>query len=394
MIATLATSIKILTNNEFSADVLNKIAVYSGVETGKILFIVDPMDFLIRDSAISEFSTLRDVEKMNKIVPNPESTNIDEMAEIARKIMPSIVIAIGGGSTLDSAKAVNMLINNDGLLDDYLGPNPYRSIKNKGQKLVLIPTTTGTGSEATRFGVYTSKSGRKYTLASDFLYGDIALLCEALIAEMPASLVAVSGYDALTHALETIWNKNASTQSDLLAEQAVVDVFCNIKDAWQESVDKSGSKKKFSLLLAANAAGIAFNKTGTAAIHALSFIISEKWHLPHGLACAFFTDSVYEMNSKKPEVAKKLASIAVKGGVASIHDKEQIAVEKFGKSLLDLRAEIGLIGKFAEIKGFDPTISQDEIVESFLPSMDDPKMKNNIIPMDSKYLWKIVKEKL
>jgi hypothetical protein len=107
------------------------------------------------------------------------------MVDAAREFSPDLVVGIGGGSALDSAKAVRALAAHEGDLDDYLGPQATRKLEKAGPKLLLIPTTTGTGAEVTKFGVYTARSGRKYSLANPLLQADAALLASSLVADIP-----------------------------------------------------------------------------------------------------------------------------------------------------------------------------------------------------------------
>jgi len=401
VIETFASPTRVGEISRFDAETLSGAAAYLGAGQGTILFVVDPRPFPVRDAAIAELAKTKNIAVLDRVVPDPKSADIDAMAEAARELKPEIVIGIGGGSTLDSAKAAAMLLANGGSLDDYLGPNASRVAEKKGPLLVLIPTTAGTGSEVTRFGVYTARTGRKYTLASPLLRADAALLCEELVASLPAPLVAMAGYDALTHALETLWNKNATPLSDLLAEKALAAVYENLRAAWEESngrtVKKNSSSACFGLLRAANAAGVAFDKTGTAAIHALSFILSEEWHLPHGAACAFFTGAIYSRNSKEAAVAAKLARVARRTGTAAETDSDSTAAAKLGDAFETLRADLKLAARFAELEGFGQTTDARktaEIVARFGTSLDDPKMKNNIVPMDAESVRAVLEEKL
>ncbi|HON13058.1 MAG TPA: iron-containing alcohol dehydrogenase, partial [Treponema sp.] len=249
MIGAIASPTKIIEVPQCTARALDEVLVYTTglAGSGDILCIIDPRPFPVRDQALAELGKTWKLRIMDRIVPNPESKDIMAMVEEARNRRPAAVIGIGGGSTLDSAKAVSMLIENPGDLDEYLGPEAARKAQARTIPLILIPTTTGTGSEVTRFGVYTARSGRKYTLNSPVLQAEVALLAHNLVADLPPALVAATGYDALTHALETLWNKNATPLSDRLAEEAAAAILKSLEPAWQASVERQSSVRTGSM---------------------------------------------------------------------------------------------------------------------------------------------------
>jgi alcohol dehydrogenase class IV len=407
MMEPLASPTRVVEAGSFTADLLERIVLYLGgnADAG-VMVITDPRPFPVRDAALAELARRRKLAGhrkltvLDQVVPDPKTADIDAMAERARAEKPALILGVGGGSTLDSAKAVAMLTANEGLLDEYLGPNPARKIGTKGPLLVLIPTTAGTGSEVTRFGVYTARTGRKYTLASPLLRSDAAVLCAALVADLPQALVASAGFDALTHALETLWNRNATPLSDALAEEAAVAVLETLLPAWEEAgrradASKGGAPARAALLAAANKAGIAFDKTGTAAIHALSFILSEEWHLPHGSACAFFTDTVYELNSRHPAVAAKLARVMRRigqGAGTSSASSDAEAAALLGKAIGTLRAKIGLANVFSDLNQAAP--DRDATLQRFVSALTDPKMANNIVPVGQAELTGLIEPKL
>jgi alcohol dehydrogenase class IV len=226
----------------------------------------------------------------------------------------------------------------------------------------------------TKFGVYTARSGRKYSLANPLLQADAALLVASLVADIPPALLASTAYDAMTHALETLWNKNATPVSDLLAAEALTQLLCYFQPAYDAR--KAGrSQGTAELLAAACAAGVAFNNTGTAAIHALSFILSEEWHVPHGAACAFFTEDVFAFNAADPRVHAKLEAVA-KGLWPQVADP----VKRLWDELLRLKAHTGLPRRFADIAGAGE-LSDTRIAELFDKCQSDFKLLNNVPPM-------------
>lgn len=442
MIGAIASPTKIIEVPQCTARALDEVLVYTTglAGSGDILCIIDPRPFPVRDQALAELGKTWKLRIMDRIVPNPESKDIMAMVEEARNRRPAAVIGIGGGSTLDSAKAVSMLIENPGDLDEYLGPEAARKAQARTIPLILIPTTTGTGSEVTRFGVYTARSGRKYTLNSPVLQAEVALLAHNLVADLPPALVAATGYDALTHALETLWNKNATPLSDRLAEETAAAILKSLEPAWQASVERQGSAQNANeprtgasdptassaplvdLQRAATLAGIAFNKTGTAAIHALSFILSEEWHLSHGAACAFFTQNVYDLNMQDPAVRSKFVGLAKRvyteaqntaarneeagvkdRSVKNTDEKDTAGLSDEGylaylrNRLVKLKELMGLPDRFAEIPGFAPPADaegKEKLAALFDKAQNDFKLKNNPVPCTPEQVRRLVLEKL
>jgi alcohol dehydrogenase class IV len=443
MIGAIASPTKIIEVPQCTVRALDEVLVYTTGLAGSedILCIIDPRPFPVRDQALAELGKTWKLRIMDRIVPNPESRDIMAMAEEARNRRPAAVIGIGGGSTLDSAKAVSMLIENPGDLDEYLGPDAAQKAQARTIPLILIPTTTGTGSEVTRFGVYTARSGRKYTLNSPVLQAEVALLAHDLVADLPPALVAATGYDALTHALETLWNKNATALSDRLAEEAAAAILKSLEPAWQTSVERQGPARTGStaqtaneprsgaldpagnpaplvdLQRAATLAGIAFNKTGTAAIHALSFILSEEWHLSHGAACAFFTQNVFDINMQDSVVRLKFVGLAKRvyteaqnttarneeAGVknksvknlAGLSDEGYLAYLR--DRLVNLKELMGLPDRFANIPGFVPPADaegKEKLAALFDKVQNDFKLKNNPVPCTPELVRRLVLEKL
>jgi alcohol dehydrogenase class IV len=155
-----------------------------------------------RDRLLESLGKLGEIKIFDQVEPNPRTADIMAMLGKADFNSFSAVLGIGGGSVLDSAKALAMLAANGGSLDDYLGASPSKIISKPSLPLTLIPTTAGTGSEVTKVGVYTSKGGRKYTLGSPLMMAKSAVLCGSLLDGIPPALCASTGFDALDHSLE------------------------------------------------------------------------------------------------------------------------------------------------------------------------------------------------
>ncbi len=372
MLERILTSTQIYIQDTFSAEELSKVITYSGGVNARACIIQDNRDFEYRDMLIEELQTFRDVTVLNEVYPNPKSADIMGMAEALQEKKPDVIIGIGGGSALDSAKAVAMILDNGGDLDEYLGPEASRTIGKSETKLILIPTTAGTGSEVTQFGVYTARSGRKYTLNHPLLQADMALMITQLTYTLPPKLTAATGFDALSHALETLWNRKATSISDVVAIDAAVYLLQWMEIAYRSSVtgDRDGRKE---MLQGAAKAGIAFNLTGTAAVHALSFILSEEWHVPHGVACAFTLENVLELNARDLATRVKLAKVARR---LFGDDSEEALINKLAERIVFLKKKMTLPVTFADLK---VEVDPEKIPELFDRSFSDPKMGNNIV---------------
>jgi alcohol dehydrogenase class IV len=383
MIEQILTTTRVISSEGLSAQDLERLIFYYGGPGAGAAVIEDNRPFPLRDGLLSGLEKLVPLRRLNKVFPDPKVADIMDMAGELKDAGAGIIIGIGGGSTMDSAKGVAAVLSNGGDLDDYLGPQATRRIEKKEVKLILIPTTAGTGAEVTKFGVYTARSGRKYTLNNPLLQADAALLVNEFTYGMPPALMAATGFDALSHAMETLWNRNATPVSDRIATRSAVHILRWIRTAYEN--EKEGHAE---MLRSACMAGIAFNMTGTAAVHALSFILSEEWHVPHGTACAFTLEDVMRINMRDPATCAKLArlSAALSGHGGSYM---QLAEELLGR-IVELKRALSLPSAFADI-GVDK--GAEELLPLFEKSLDDPKMKNNIVPFDLKTIGEIIASK-
>lgn len=386
MIEQVATSTKILQTEHLSADDFDKLIFYVGDVKAKACFIIDPIQIASRDQALSELKQKREIIIQDQVFPNPKVSDIMTMVDNIKDAGVNVIIGIGGGSTLDSAKGVAAILSNGGDLDDYLGPEPKMKIEKKNVTLILIPTTVGTGSEVTKVGVYTSRSGRKYTLGNPLLQADIAVLVAEYVYKLPSKIVASTAFDALTHALETLWNKNATPLSDRVAIESATRILMWMEKAYDSAT--IGQKEGIAQMLeSANMAGIAFSMTGTAAIHAISFILSEEWHVPHGVACAFSIEEVFNLNITNEKVKSKLIEVAK----SFFEGDDDQLIDLLFQKIITLKRKMGMPSSF---KDLNIEMTQGKIKELFNKSLDDPKMKNNIVDVDENVLFDIINHKI
>ena len=349
---------------------------YLGRGPKRVAFVRDARPSPQIDELVSALKGRFDVVVLDKVRPDPLASDITAMGTSCDLGTIDLVVGMGGGSVMDSAKALAMLAVNGGQLEEYLGSGSARKIEKKGKPLLLVPTTAGTGSEATKVGVYTSAGGRKYSLGSPLLQADAALLCGSFAAGMPPALTASTGFDALSHALESLWNKNASPVTIDAATDAAAMVLKALPAAYEASTAAAAGAPVLArdaialrMLEAAAAAGVAFSITGTALVHALSFVLSEDWHVPHGVACAFTLEDAYRLQSRNPEIAQRLARVAEAAGIGG-SDQASALLD----TILRLKASMRLPCGFRDL-GIE--IAAADIEALFARSFDDPKMANS-----------------
>lgn len=351
-----------------------------------ITFIVDNAPIEAKNTLLKEIKDIANVTILDEVQPNPRTIDIKNMASKIKAT--SIIVGIGGGSVMDSAKALAMLMTNGGDLEDYLSNNPKRKIEKESLPLVLIPTTAGTGSEMTKVGVYTSQSGRKYTLGSPLMHAKKAILNTEYILNMPPALIASTGADALDHALETIWNKNANDETRKLAIEVSISIIENLLNMYNGAVNKNQNVEYCrNMLLASAVAGATFSTTGTAAGHALSFVLSEDFHVPHGSACAFTLLDIFKMSKDLESVKAPLVQISK---AFFEDDDENVLISKLYDKLNSMFKEMKLPTTFKEL---GVQINKDEIDEHFNRAFDDPKMWNQIPKATKENIYPFLVEK-
>ncbi len=222
----------------------------------------------------------------NKIVlitdiePNPTCDNIDNALKVARDNQVELIIAVGGGSIMDVAKCVSLIMLNGGKALDYLYG---KKIVTAGLPLYCIPTTSGTGSEVTNVAVISEKSlGIKRPIVSSYMLPKYALIIPSMTLTVPPRITAETGWDAFTHSIEAYWNKESNPISDAIAKDAIKLILENINTAYNNGSDINAREN---LALASLMAGVAFAQTRTTALHGLSFRFTSHYKISHGRAC-------------------------------------------------------------------------------------------------------------
>ncbi|MFL6233324.1 MAG: iron-containing alcohol dehydrogenase, partial [Thermoanaerobaculia bacterium] len=239
------------------------------------------------------------------VEPNPRAFTVDRLAAWGREEGATLVVGVGGGSVLDAAKAAAMVITNGGSAADYEGPNRFTE---KPLPFIAIPTTCGTGSEVTWVSVLTVEERHaKISVKGEGMFPDWAIVDADLIRTLPGRLVAWTGADALTHAVEAATCRLANPVSDALAEKAVALLLKYLRRA---AADISGdAEAREAVMRASTLAGLAFGNADVAAVHCLSETLGGRWNLPHGLANAVLLLPVLRYNLAA--CTDKLASLDI-----------------------------------------------------------------------------------
>jgi len=227
------------------------------------------------------------------IAPNPTSKEISRVIRESQPTNFSVIIALGGGSVIDTAKIVSMFSNQVELDPKLYLFNPEFEFKNiRTCKLIAIPTTAGTGSEVTQFAtIWDDVAKRKHSLLSSHMYPDLAILDPELLEQLPFDLALYSCLDATAHCMETLWNKNRTSESESLAKSGlqIIDknLFAFSKRIWNKEI--AGQ-----LQIAAVFGGLAISISRTAISHSISYPLTSRLSIPHGLAVGFTLAAIYE----------------------------------------------------------------------------------------------------
>lgn len=278
----------------------------------------------------------------DQIPPNSSLAAVQAGLEVVRQAGADGLIAVGGGSVMDTAKAVNLLHSLGGDLADYQGVGV---ITRAPGPLVAIPTTAGTGSEVTPFAVIRDEAaGIKYAFASPYLVPSLAVLVPELTLGLPRSLTAATGMDAMTHAVEAYISNDHNPFSDALAVAAMGTIYRYLPRAVAEPDDREA---RAAMLIASTQAGMAFGSALVGAVHAISHALGGIYNVPHGTANACLLPWVLEFNL--PAAEERLAGVARALGVAGPTDPAPAAARAGIAALARLVEELGLPRRIREL---------------------------------------------
>ncbi len=265
-------------------------------KVGKVLLFTDK---IVQQNGLLD-ETLAILEKLNvkseifsDLKPEPSYQDVDALINDVNKAMGDIIVAIGGGSVMDAAKLCSILKGSEYTVKDLLS-DPL--LATKKMKTIMVPTTCGTGSEATLNAIVAiPEEQSKKGIVNAEMIPDFVILDANMVLNLPKSIVAATGVDALAHAVECFTSKKATPLSDTYALASAKLIFENIETAF---ADGSNVEAKNSMLLGAFYGGVAITGSGTTAVHALSYPLGGKYHIPHGVSNAILFGHVMEFNKE------------------------------------------------------------------------------------------------
>jgi alcohol dehydrogenase class IV len=227
----------------------------------------------------------------DKLPTEPTVEFVEEGVKLLKESGCNIILAVGGGTPIDTAKAISVMARNRGKIEDYMGAD---KIPEAGLPLVAIPATAGTGSEVTIFTIITNtKTNVKMLISSPYLMPKLAIIDPLLTISMPRGLTAATGLDALTHAIEAYVSRKAQPMTDVLALSAIRLLATNLPLAWADGKNLEAREKT---MLGAFQAGLAFGNASVALVHGMSRPIGACFHVAHGMSNAVLLCTVMEFS--------------------------------------------------------------------------------------------------
>ena len=335
-----------------------------GTLGAKRLFLVTDPYFMKNGTArrVAELSGCMDVEIFDRVQPDPTVELAAEGTAKLRAFGPDLLVALGGGSAMDLAKAMG-----------YFAKGSY--------KTVAIPTTSGSGSEVTDFAILTHERV-KHPLVDKRLRPDVAILDSELLQELPKGLVAEAGFDVLAHGLEAYVARDAGTVTDLYAREAFSSAYASLPASY------AGNRSvRLKVHLAATMAGLAFTHAGLGLCHAMSHSLGGMFHVPHGRLNAILLPAVVSCNAHV--AGKKYAELARAAGMGGSADT--IAVRNLKNSLIRLRRELNLPETLVQA-GIDPRALWRNVDEIVKATLADPCCKSNPMVVEDFVVRRILEE--
>ena len=330
----------------------------------KRLFLVTDPYFMKNGTAerIAKGANCGEYEIFDKVIPDPTVELAAQGTARIRSFQPDLLVALGGGSAMDTAKAMHYFAKTD-------------------CTLAAIPTTSGSGSEVTDFAILTHDHV-KHPLVDKRLRPQLAILDSDLLQELPKGLIAESGFDVLCHAVESFVAKEAGVMTDLLAREAFSSAFASLPASY------AGNREvRLKVHLAATMAGISFTQAGLGLCHAMSHALGGMFHIPHGRLNAILLPAVIGCNAHV--CGRKYAELSRAAGLGG--SAETIAVRNLKNGLIRLRRELNLPETLVQA-GVDPRSLWRNVERIVEATLADPCCKQNPMTVEPFLVRRILEE--
>ena len=339
------------------------VAALGNLNCRRLFLVTDPF-FMKNGTAqrVADAAGAQEVEIFDKVRPDPTVELAAEGTAQLKAFRPDLIVALGGGSAMDCAKAMAYFARGD-------------------YKLAAIPTTSGSGSEVTDFAILTHNKV-KHPLVDKSLRPNMAILDSDLLQELPKGLIAEAGFDVLTHAVEAYAARDAGTITDLYAREAFSSAYASLPASY------AGNKAvRLKVHLAATMAGMAFTQAGLGLCHAMAHSLGGMFHVPHGRLNAILLPSIISCNAHV--AGKKYAELARAAGMGGSADT--IAVRNLKNGLIRLRRELNLPETLAQA-GVDPRSVWRNVGEIVQATLADPCCKSNPMEVEDFLVRRILEE--
>ncbi|MGZ0174146.1 MAG: phosphonoacetaldehyde reductase [Planctomycetales bacterium] len=353
----------------------------------KVLFVVDEDAYGAcgADTTLEPILEDRLVSRFVGFELNPKLADVERGIALCRDLNPDVVIALGGGSAIDLGKLISSLSVQAASARDII--TGREAIIGKGPPLIAIPTTAGTGSEATHFAV-AYVEGEKFSVAHETLLPDYSIVDPELTCSLPAHITAATGLDAFCQAIESIWAVGGTEESFDFATEAVEIAVANIVQA----VNEPGPASRMAMCRASHLAGKAINISKTTAPHALSYLMTSNFGIPHGIAVALTLGPMLAYNARVSN-----SDCVDRRGVEHVRQRIATIVKLLGatnagearKRFTEIVSKIGCPSSLAEAG-----ITTTDQLQTIVASVNTQRLSNNPRKTTSDSLLELLSEKL
>lgn len=340
----------------------NALSYLSSLQAERVLVITDR--FFSQNGTAARIGGMipgAKVEVFDRVTPDPTAETAAEAAAVCTTLQPQILLALGGGSPMDCAKAVRLAAE-------------------KPMLFIAIPTTSGSGSEVTSFSILTH-GGVKHPLVDGGIRPNIAILDDSLLQSLPPSLVAHTGMDLLSHCMEALAATGRSPFTDSLAMSAAETVFSCLKASYHGDVTVRSR-----LHQAATMAGIAFDNAGLGLCHGLAHALGGRYHLPHGVLCAMVLPHVMKLNAPKAGAAYRRLAAYCQMGAAT----EQTALRSLTGAISRLRSSLSM-PETLTAAGLDRETIRASHRQVLQAALEDGCLKTNPVPVTEQAVEQILR---